>query len=66
MFLRNKIWFFYNKSYIKKSDIENLKCLFSFHELSLYILETKIGGHRANFLSGGPNSNATDFVHKSV
>ena len=30
---------FQNKSYIKKSNNENLKCLVLFHGLSFYLLE---------------------------
>ena len=49
---------FYNKLYIKKSDIENLKFLILFHGLLLYILEKKNKkGGSSSFLSGESDLN---------
>ena len=52
-----KLDFFRINRILKKSDVENLKNLFSFRELLLYLSETRIktSGHRTNSLSGGPN-----------
>ena len=51
-FPQNRISIF-RVNYISK--ILTLKILFLFHRLSFYLSEKKIGGHRTNYLSGGPN-----------
>ena len=56
--IRRKLEFVFRINHnIKKFDIENLKNLFLFHGLLYYLSEKriKIGGHRTDSLSGGPN-----------
>ena len=57
--IRRKLEFVFRMNHnIKKSDVENLKNLFSFHGLLYYLSEKrkKTRDHRTNSLSGGPNS----------
>ena len=63
---------FYSKLYIKNLTLKILFffCLFLFHWISFNILEkmTNIGGHRANYLSRGPNStpSPTNFEDNTI